>query len=140
MIVVKTLAEMRRHFSQQVCEKFLRSDLEDGLKEDDDLDEYCGGYFYVVTSEQDLKAVPVVNPIIPTENANITNSVQIWDVAEKISEDWAILLYITNDAGGNVYFIPKKYWDTINLKEQIYASYADLSTYRDLEDSGAEHH
>lgn len=88
--------------------------LEDGITASESFNDFFGGDFYLIETEDDLKEIPVHIPH-PTEMRwlSVFERADSFDAAEEIGEH-TLLLLCTNNAGGNSYFIPK----AVSIKNQ----------------------
>lgn len=68
-----------------------------------------GGFFYLVESEEDFKAIET-----PHWNSNLNRYFRLdempasFDICEKLEDGFVHMLLCTNNAGGNTYLIPPK--------------------------------
>lgn len=60
---------------------------------------------------------------------NVTELVMSWDACDYLPQqegepEWAMFLLCWNDAGGPVFYVPKRMWDVAHVAEHVAASKA----------------
>ena len=99
-----------------------------------EFDGHMGGNVYICETEEDLQQIKVWDLWNTTgEDLNVTNRIGTWDACDFILNDpqhcWALFFLAHNNAGGNVYYVPKKFWE----KAQFYKHYcaSNREVYRE---------
>ena len=94
-------------------------------------DVMLGGYFHVCQVEADLKQIVGMHEAFVEAHdnrlPNVTEIVMSWDVCDYLSEkdesaEWAVFIACWNDAGGNVFYVPKCLWKAARVEEHIAAT------------------
>lgn len=86
-----------------------------------------GGNVFICEVEDDLKQIEGCDFDFAKANGdrwpNVTELPMAWDYCDFINSDentgWAIFLLCSNNAGGNIYYVPKNLWDAARLKEHM---------------------
>lgn len=95
---------------------------------EEDYNGMLGGDVHVCQSEDDLKEVVGMDMEFARANGNrwpdCTDQVMSWDqcsyLAEKGGEpEWAVFLLCWNDAGGNIFYVPKHLWQAARVAEHV---------------------
>jgi len=74
--------------------------------EEQDLRYFIGGYLYIVESVEDLKEISYYDFKDDTEyNMFEKFNTEPFDIFDRLNKDYWVLSMITNDAGGNIYYI-----------------------------------
>lgn len=96
------------------------------VKEDDiksfiePYEDYFGGHFILVESLDDLKEIPVINSdTLSSDRPTLFDSAGRFDYVEAI-EGFMAILAISNNSGGNTYFIPEEFWTQNVLNSLIF--------------------
>jgi len=119
MLLLKTLREYyEKELADEIREVVSRAVGEEGYPLDEPLENLLGGDIFVAESIADLEKIPAWN-IDGNEGDNVTTTIGSWDVAEKLSDNWAFLWLATNNSGGPAYFIPAELWEACQLYEQL---------------------
>lgn len=96
-----------------------------------DYSEYLGGYVYICETEQDLLQIHGCDfewaEAHDGKWPNVTDIVMSWDACNYLDEtsghpQWVIFMLCWNNAGGNVYFVPKNLWVQARVTEHIEAT------------------
>ena len=107
------------------------SDIEWLLQQPESSEDYnglLGGEVNVCQTEADLKEIVGIDMDFAKAHGNrwpnVTDQVMSWDqcayLNEKDSEpEWALFLLCWNDAGGNVFYVPKHLWQAASVDEHI---------------------
>ena len=110
------------------------SDIEWLQKRPEAEDSYCdqlGGNFHLCETEGDLQQIEGIDIAWAQSHGgkwpNVTEQAMSWDgcdyVIEKAGEaQYALFLLITNNAGGPVYYVPKRLWEAARVSEHIAAT------------------
>lgn len=87
-----------------------------------------GGDVHVCQSEADLKEIVGIDMDFAKTHGdrwpNVTELVMSWDQCADLNErntepQWALFLLCWNDAGGNVFYVPKHLWQAARVAEHI---------------------
>jgi|GEM_PF-2655114 len=114
MIVLKTIQDVVEQVKDVVLYKYI-TELNDQLIEDveteraQDLEfvSYFGGDIHIVESSKDLVEISLPSSWGADEDKNITQGAEVFDIARYCCKGkYAEILLITNNGGGNTYFIP----------------------------------
>lgn len=84
--------------------------------------EYLGGDAFVCESESDLTNVVAFDPAWAEKHGdwpNVTDQPMVWDVCYALDYEWAVFSCIWNNAGGNVYYVPKSLWTAARVEEHL---------------------
>lgn len=94
-------------------------------------DDFLGGAVYVCETEHDLLEIHGCNFEWAEEHngqwPNVTDIAMSWDACNYLDEasgdpEWVIFLLCWNNAGGNVYYVPKHLWSKARVIEHIEAT------------------
>lgn len=95
---------------------------------EEDYNGMLGGDIHVCQSEADLKEVVGIDMDFAKAHGNrwpsCTELVMSWDQCAYLKEpsgepEWALFLLCWNDAGGNVFYVPKHLWHLARVAEHI---------------------
>ena len=86
-----------------------------------------GGNVFICETEGDLKQIEGVDFEFAESNGgrwpNVTDLPMAWDCCDYVNSDittgWAIFLLCSNNAGGNIYYVPQKLWTAARLAEHM---------------------
>lgn len=84
-------------------------------------DDYLGGNAYLCETEADLLQITAFDQAwFDAHNRwpNITDKQINWDVFQVINNAWLVIAYCWNNAGGNVYYIPKSIWSFAKIEPE----------------------
>jgi len=107
------------------------SDIEWLLQQPESSEDYngmLGGDIHVCESEADLKEIVGMDMDFAKAHGDrwpdCTEQVMSWDQCAYLSEkdtepEWALFLLCWNDAGGNVFYVPKHLWQAARVAEHI---------------------
>ena len=107
------------------------SDIEWLLQQPDALDDYngmLGGEVYICQCLSDLKQVVGMDMEFARNNGNrwpnVTDQVMSWDSCDYLDQphgepEWAVFLLCWNDAGGNVFYVPRHLWKAGRVAEHV---------------------
>ena len=92
--------------------------------------DYLGGNVFVCETEDDLKQIQGCDfEWAETHGGwpNVTDMPMSWDSCCYLQEStgeplWCIFLLCWNNAGGNVYYVPKRLWNVARVSEHIAAT------------------
>jgi hypothetical protein len=87
-----------------------------------DFENYLGGDVKVVESEEDLQFVTGVDLDFADEFGRwptIKDKPLVWDSAGFLDGEWAYVYLAWTDSGGDVYYIPKEFWEISRMTEQV---------------------
>lgn len=96
-----------------------------------DYSDNLGGYVYICEEDQDLLQIHGCNFEWAETNdgnwPNVTDMPMSWDACNYLDEtsgdpQWVIFLLCWNNAGGNVYYVPKHLWIQAKVTEHIEAT------------------
>lgn len=83
-------------------------------------DDYIGGNAYLCETEADLLRITAFDQAwfdVHKRWPNITDKRIDWDVCAVINNAWLVITYCWNNAGGNVYYIPKSLWQHAKIQQ-----------------------
>ena len=88
-------------------------------------DGYIGGDVFIVETEEDLLSIKTYD--LENDNANVMNTVTSWDVFSFIEGDngeytYALFVMITNNSGGDSFYVPKSLFGKARVVEHFLAS------------------
>ena len=100
---------------------------------EEDYNGMLGGDVHVCQSEDDLKEVVGIDMEFARSHENrwpdVTDQVMSWDQCDYLSQkldgepaesaEWAMFLLCWNDAGGNIFYVPKCLWQAARVAEHI---------------------
>lgn len=95
---------------------------------EEDYNGMLGGDVHICESEADLKKVVGMDMEFAKIHGNrwpdVTDQVMSWDQCAYLMEssgdpEWALFLLCWNDAGGNVFYVPKHLWQAARVAEHI---------------------
>lgn len=95
---------------------------------EEDYNGFLGGEFYVCQTEVDLKEVVGMDMAFAKAHGerwpDVTDQVMSWDQCRFLDEvsgdpEWAMFLLCWNDAGGNVFYVPKHLWGAAKVAEHV---------------------
>ena len=84
--------------------------------------EYLGGNAFVCESESDLTNIKAFDQAWADKHGdwpNVTDQPMVWDVCHTLDYEWAVFSYIFNNAGGNVFYVPKFLWQVARVSEHF---------------------
>lgn len=100
-------------------------------KEEEGFDWQLGGEMYICETEEDLLQIHGLSLEWEAEHegcANVTDTPMSWDACDYVFGDsasgWGIFLLCTNNAGGNLYYVPESLWEASRFKEHFKMSNA----------------
>jgi len=129
MVLINIYPEPNRYVTEAF--DITEEDIERLLHNDDALDDYngmLGGEVYVCETEADLKQVVGMDMAFARAHGNrwpnVTDLVMGWDQCDYLKEKegeplWAVFLLCWNDAGGNVFYVPKSLWEAGRVAEHV---------------------
>ncbi|SDK53403.1 hypothetical protein SAMN05192566_1557 [Methylophilus rhizosphaerae] len=82
--------------------------------------EYLGGDAFICESETDLTAIVAFDQEWADQHGrwpNVTDKHLAWDICTILHSDWAVFGYCWNNAGGDIYYIPKSLWAKARVNE-----------------------
>lgn len=99
--------------------------LEAAMAEYPSFDEYIGGDVFIVETEEDLLSIKTYD--LENDNATVMNTVTSWDVCNFIEGDngeytYALFVMITNNSGGDSFYVPKSLFGKARVVEHFLAS------------------
>lgn len=84
--------------------------------------QYLGGSAHICKSESDLINIKAFDQAWADKHGdwpNVTDQPMIWDLCHALDSEWAVFSYIWNNAGGNVYYVPKSLWSAARVEEHL---------------------
>ena len=105
--------------------KTLYTNFED--TEDNSFMYLTGGNVFICENEDDLKQIEGCDFEFAKNNGdrwpNVTELPMSWDCCDYVDSDestgWAIFLLCSNNAGGNIYYVPRSLWVAARLEEHM---------------------
>ena len=106
-------------------------DIKTLLRQDESGEDYngiLGGDVHICESEEDLKQILGMDMEFAKSHGNrwpnVTDQVMSWDDCSYLTEkngnsEWAVFLLCWNDAGGNVFYVPKNLWEAAKVAEHV---------------------
>jgi hypothetical protein len=100
---------------------------------DEDYNGMLGGECHVCENEDDLLSIQGMDMEFAEAHGNrwpnVTELVMSWDACDYLPQqegepEWAMFLLCWNDAGGPVFYVPKRMWDVAHVAEHVAASKA----------------
>jgi hypothetical protein len=95
-------------------------------KNEEDLpsfEDYLGGDVNIVETEEDLKKITNCDLDFADKHGgrwpDVTDMPMVWDDCRKLDEEWALFFAAWTDAGGNTYYVPRKFWEQIDLDSHV---------------------
>lgn len=82
--------------------------------------EYLGGSAFICESESELSCIKAFDQDWANDYGewpNVTNKPIVWDVFYILNDDWAVFAYLWNNAGGDIYYVPKSLWQQARVDE-----------------------
>lgn len=98
---------------------------------EEDYEGFLGGNFHICQSPEDLLAIVGFDaPWAKAHNGsmpNVTDVPMSWDSCGYLAEangepHWVQFLLCSNNAGGDVYYVPKELWELARVEEHITAT------------------
>jgi len=95
---------------------------------EEDYNGMLGGEVHVCESEEDLKQILGMDMEFARTHGNrwpdVTDQVMSWDQCDYLKEkdgnsQWAVFLLCWNDAGGPVFYVPRKLWEAAKVAEHV---------------------
>lgn len=96
--------------------------LSDQLSAEFSFSDYLGGSIYICESESDLINIKSFDQAWADKHGdwpNVTDQPMVWDVCYALDSEWAVFSYIWNNAGGNVFYVPKFLWQVARVSEHL---------------------
>ena len=98
-----------------------------------------GGDFHVCEVEVDLKQIKGIDIdwfLEHNEWPDVTQCIMDWDVCEFLNNEpatgWFVFMLCSNNAGGHVFYVPKKLWERARVYEHIHRKNSIDAYYKDI--------
>jgi len=131
MVIIKTVTELFKlaHVTKQykIIADDIKSKLSEMLEEHETFDQLFGGDLKLCETPDDLFKIKVIRKdngiTVDVLSAKINDYDCTVDVADYLlgdaSTELGLIQLVTNNAGGDVYVVPKLFWKRINFKKYV---------------------